>query len=108
MGNDQGIALSLLTLVFRFDVILHRHFSGRFCKGNERLWHHVNEKMVDFHTLTFKREMGMALDVLHTSYHPQVLMYVLDEHFFVFKKLVANDFDVHFVVAYEILQIASH
>ena len=107
-GNDQGIALSLLTLVFRFDVIFHRCFSGRFCKGNEHLWCHVNKETVDFHILTFEREMGMALDVLHTGYCLRILMYMLDELFFVFKKLQANDFDAQCMVAYEILQIALH
>ena len=34
-------------------------------------------------------------------------MYALDELFFVFKKLHADDFDVQSVVAYKILQIAS-
>ena len=107
-GNDQGITLSLLTLVFRFDVIFHRHFGGRFCRGSEHLWCHVNEEAVDFHTPTFQREMGMALDVLHTGYYLHVLMYTLDELFFVFKKLLADDFDTQCVVACEILQIVSH
>ena len=106
--NDQGIALSLLTLVFRFDMIFHRCFSGRFCKGNEHLWCHVNEETADFHNPTFERETGVALDVLHTGYHPSVLMYALDELFFVFKKLQANHFHTQCMVAYEILQIVSH
>ena len=106
--NNQGIALSLLTLVFRFDVIFHRHFGGRFCRGNEHLWCHVNEEMADFHTPTFQRETGMALDVLHTGYCLCVLMYVLYGLFFVFKKLHADDFDTQSVVAYEILQIMLH
>ena len=106
-GNDQGIALSLLTLVFRFDVIFHRHFGGRFCKGNEHLWHHMNEEVVDFHTLTFQREMGVALDMLCTSYHLCILMYILDKLFFVFKKLQANNFDMQCMVAHEIRQIGS-
>ena len=100
-GNDQGIALSWLHLAFRFDVIFHRHFSVRFCKGIEHLWCHVNEEMADFHTLTFERGMGTALDVLHTGYHPRILMYMLDEFFLVFKKLWANDFNAQCVVAYE-------
>ena len=107
-GNDQGIALSWLTLVFRFDVIFHGHFGGRFCKGNEHLWHHVNKETVDFHTPTFKRGTGMVLDMLHTGYHLCVLMYMLDELFFVFKKLWTNDFNVQCMVAYEIPQIVSH
>ena len=107
-GNDQGVALSLLTLVLRFDVIFCRCFGGRFCKGNEHLWHHVNEEVVDFHTPTFQREMVTALDMLCTSYHPCVLMYALDKLFFVFKKLQVDDFDAQCVVVYEILQIASH
>ena len=63
-GNDQGNTPSLLTLVFRFDVIFHRPFGGRFCRDNEHLWCHANEEVADFHTLTFQREMGMALDML--------------------------------------------
>ena len=107
VGNDQGIALSWLTLVFRFDVIFQRRFGGRFCKDNEHLWCHVNKETVDFHTLTFERGSGTALDMLHKSYCPCILMYVLDELLFVFKKLQANNFDMQCVVAYEILQIAS-
>ena len=107
-GNDWGNTLSLLTLVFRFDMIFHRRFGGRFCRGNEHLWHHANEEAADFHTPIFKREMGTALDMLCTGYCPCVLMYRLDELFFVFKKLQVDDFDVQRVVAYEILQIASH
>ena len=103
-GNDQCNALSLLTLALRFDVIFYRRFSGRFC--NEHLWCHTNEEAVDFHTLIFKREMGAALDMLHTGYCPCILMYSLDELFFVFKKLWVDNFDVQCVVAYEILQIA--
>ena len=106
-GNDQGIALSLLTLVFRFDVIFHRHFGGRFCRGSEHLWHHVNDEAMDFHTPTFQRETGAALDMLHTGYCLHVLMYMLDELFFIFKKLQANDFDAQCMMAYDILQIAS-
>ena len=105
-GNDQHITLSLLTSVFRFGVIFHRCFGGRFCKGNEHLWCHVNE-VVDFHTPTFKREMGTALDMLYTGYYPCVLMYTLDELFFVFMKLQADDFNMQCVMAYEILQIVS-
>ena len=104
-GNDWANALSLLTLVFRFYVIFHRHFSGRFHRGNEYLWCHVNEEVVDFHTSTFERERGMALDVLCTGYHLCILVYVLDELFFVFKKLWVDDFNVQCVVAYQILQI---
>ena len=102
-GNNKGIALSLLTLAF-----FHRHFGGRFCKGNEHLWCHVNEVAVDFHTPTFQREMIMTLDVLRTGYCPHILMYMLDKLFFkkVFKKLHADDFDALSMVAYEILQIA--
>ena len=106
-GEWPGYCTNWLTLVFRFDMISHRHFGGRFCKGNEHLWHHVNEEMADFHTLTFERGTGMALDMLHIGYHPCILMYMLDELFFVFKKLQTNDFDAQYVVAYEILHIAS-
>ena len=107
-GNDQGITLTLLTLVFRFDMIFRRHFGGRFCRDNEHLWCHVNEEAADFHTLTFQREMGTTLDVLCTGYRPYILMYALDELFFVFKKLWADDFNAQCTVACEILQIASH
>ena len=70
-GNDQCNALSLLTLVFRFDVIFHRRFGDSFCKGNEHLWHHANKETVDFQTPTFQRETDTALDMLLTGYHPE-------------------------------------
>ena len=101
-GNNQDIT------DFRFDMIFHRRFGGRFCKSNEHLWCHVNKEVVDFHTPTFQRETSVALDMLRIGYHPCILMYMLDELFFVFKKLWAANFDVQCVVAYDILQIASH
>ena len=107
-GNNQSNALSLLTLVFRFDMIFHKRLGGRFCKSNEHLWHHVNEEAVDFHTMTFQSETGMALDMLHTSYYPHLLLYMLNELFFIFKKLRAGNFDMQCVVTNEILQIALH
>ena len=106
-GNDEVIVLSMLVLVFRFNMIFHRCFGGRLCRGNEHLWHHVNEEVADFYTATFQRETGMAIDVLCTGYHPHVLMYALDELFFMYKRIQANNLDVLHVVAYEILEIAS-
>ena len=68
----------------------------------------MNEEAVDFHTLTFQRETGAALDMLVTGYRLCIFMYVLDELFFVFNKLWADDFHAQCMVAYEILQIVLH
>ena len=99
------LALNILTLVFRFNVIFNRCFGGRFHTCSEHLWCHMNEEVADFITLTFQREMGMAIDVLHTGYHPSILMYMLDEIFFVYKKMqMIDDLDVQHMVAFEILR----
>ena len=106
-GNNQGIVLSWLTLVFRFSTIFKRSFGARFCKTNEHLWCHMNEEMSDFHTPTFKHETGVVIDVLHTSYCLCVFLDMIDELFYIFKKLWADNFDVQCVVMWEILQIVS-
>ena len=54
--------------------------------------------MLDFHTPTYKCETSTAIDMLHTGYCLCVLMYALDELFYIFKKLWAEDFDVQCVV----------
>ena len=87
-------------------MIFKRCFRGRFCKGNEHLWHHVNAEVVDFHTPTYERETGVAIDVLQTGSHPRMLLYMLDELFYVYKRVGVNDVDRQHVVTYEILTVA--
>ena len=57
--------------------------------------------------LTYERDMGMPIDVLRTSSHPCMLLYMLDELFYVYKGVEVNDADGQHVVAYKILMVVS-
>ena len=106
-GSNKGVVLNDLALIFRFGEIFKRHFKGKFSKSNEHLWWHVNVEIADFQTPTYEWDKGMPIDVLRTGSHPCMLLYVLDELFYVYKGVGVNDMDGQCIVAYEILMVAS-
>ena len=82
-GDNKGVVLNDLALIFRFGVIFKKCFKGKFSKSNEHLWQHVNMVITDFQTPTYEQDTGTPIDVLRTSSHPRMLLYVLDELFYV-------------------------
>ena len=106
-GSNKGVVLNDLALVFRFGVIFKKHFKGKFSKSNEHLWQHINVEIDDFQMPTYERDTGVPIDVLRTGSHPHMLLYVLNELFYVYRGVGENDVDRQRVVAYEILTVAS-
>ena len=106
-GSDKGIVLNDLALIFRFGVIFKKCFKGKFSKSNEHLWWHVDVEIADFQMLTYEWDTGAPIDVLRTGSHPCMLLYSLDELFYVYRGVGENDMDRQCVVAYEILKVAS-
>ena len=90
-----------------FDVIFKKHFEGKFSKSNEHLWQHVKAEIADFQTPTYERDTGAPIDVLRTGSHLCMLLYVLDELFYVYKGVGVNNMDGQRIVAYKILTVAS-
>ena len=85
-------------------MIFQRCFGDRFYKGNEHLWCHIDNEAADFDTPTFERETGVAINVLCTGFHSCMLLYALDELFYVYKRGRANNLDAHCMVACETTQ----
>ena len=106
-GSDKGIVLNDLALKFRFGVIFKEFFKGKFSKSNEHLWQHVGVEIAHFQMLTYERGMGSPINVLRTGSHSHMLLYMLDELFYVYKGVGGNDVDGQRVVAYEIHRVVS-
>ena len=102
----MGVILNNLALVCRFDVIFRRHFKGTFSKSSGHLWRHINSEVADFQTPTYDQDMGMPINVLRTSMHLRMMLYALDELFYVYRGMDTNDVDGQHVIAYEILTVA--
>ena len=98
----MGVILNNLALVCRFDVIFRRCFKGTFSKSSEHLWRHVNSEVTDFQTPTYDRDTGAPINVLRTSTCPRMMLYTLDELFFICRGMGTNDVDGQHIIAYEI------
>ena len=99
-GSDKGVVLNDLALVFRFGVIFKKRFKGKFSKSSEHLWRHVNAEIGNFQMPTYEQDMGGPINVLRTGSHPHMLLYALDELFYVYKGVGVNDADRQCIVAY--------
>ena len=106
-GSDKGIVLNDLALVFRFGLIFKKCFKGKFGKSNEHLWQQVNTEIANFQMLTYEWDMGTPIDVLRTGSHLRMLLYALNELFYMYRGVGVNDTDRQHVVAYEILKVVS-
>ena len=60
-----------------------------------------------FQALTYEWDIGTPIDVLRTGSHLHMLLYVLNEMFYVYRGEGVNDADGQHVVAYEILTVVS-
>ena len=63
-------------------------------------------EVADFQTPTYDQEMGVPIDVLRTGMHPRMMLYMLDELFYVYRGVGTNNMDGQCIIAYEILTIA--
>ena len=98
--------LNDLALICRLNTIFRKCFKGTFYKGSEHLWRHVNEDLADFQMPTYG-EIGVPIDLKRTGTCPRMMLYTLDELFYMFRGIGTNDIDGQHIVAYEILTIAS-
>ena len=73
----------------------------------KHLWRHVNENLVDFQTPNHNHKTGTPIDLRRNGTHPHMILYALDELFYMFWGIGANDIDGQHIVTYEILTVAS-
>ena len=90
-------------LICRFDTIFRRCFKGTLSK---HLWRHVNEDLADFQMPTHDHEVGMPIDLRRTGTHPCMMLYALNELFYLFWGVGTNNIDGQCIIAYEIHTIA--
>ena len=95
-----------MALICRFDTSFRRCFKGTSYKGSEHFWRHVNEDLADFQMPTFTHKMSTPIDLRRTGMHPCMMLYTLDELFYMFQGIGTNDIDRQCVIACEILTIA--
>ena len=57
---------------------------------------------MDFQTPTHNHEIGAPIDLRRTGTHLHMMLYVLDELFYVFQGIGTNNIDGQHIVAYEI------
>ena len=62
---------------------------------------------MDFQMPTHDRETGTPIDLRRTGTHPCMMLYTLDELFYMFWGIGANDIDRQHIVTYEILTVVS-
>ena len=71
------------------------------------MWQHISVEIADFQMPTYEWDMGAPIDVLRTDSHPRMLLYVLNELFYMYRGMGENDTDGQCVVAYKILKVVS-
>ena len=69
------------------------------------MWQHINAERADFQMPTYEHDTGAPIDVLRTGSHPCMLLYMLNELFYVYKGVGVNDEDGQRIAAYEILTV---
>ena len=67
----------------------------------------TNEDLVDFQMPTHNHEMGTPIDLRRTGTCPHMMLYTLDELFYMFQGIATNHIDGQHVITYEILTVAS-
>ena len=99
-------------VVCRFKAIFKRRTGRTFSLAMEELWKSRalggrDMCVPTFKTLTMQRDTLCNKDVLHDGYWPKMLLYALDELFYVFDQVKwQRGMDEKLVVAYEILYLS--
>ena len=98
--------------VDRFEVIFTLHTGRMFTLATEGLWKTRalggrNAGVPPFKTPTLNKGMLQAAEIMRDGYPPKMLLYALDELFFVYAQIRDSPRDERVVLAYEILCISS-
>ena len=91
----------------RFETIFCHRFNVLFSKDAEKFWCFASENIPDSYAPTLLHETLVPYNKKQEGMQPKMLLYALDELFHAFKGVGANDIDGQYIVAYEILLLAS-
>ena len=108
-----GAQLTRTTYIMASEVFLavfHAHFDAHYDALNEsclRWW--INERIRDFIAPTFIcGNMLQACTVQHEGHHPKVLLWIMEEFFYISHNLTEQDRNGRIVLSYELMIEAEH
>ena len=85
-------------------------FDARYDASNEsslRWW--VNENIRDFIAPTYLHgDPPQLCTVRHEGHHPKVLLWIMEQFFYISQWLTDEDHDGHIVLGYELMLEAEH
>ena len=102
-----------LFVVDRFEAIFTLHTGRTFTHATEGLWKTRalggrDMGIPPFKTPTLNKGTLWAAEIMRDRYHPKMLLYALDELFFVYAQIRDSPRDERVVLAYDILCISSN
>ena len=102
-----------LFVVDRFEAIFTLHTGRTFTHATEGLWKTRalggrDMGVPPFKTPTLNKGTLWAAEIMRDRYHPKMLLYALDELFFVYAQIRDSPRDERVVLAYDILCISSN
>ena len=93
-----------------FLAVFRAHFDVHYDMSNEsclRWW--INESIQDFIVPTFiHRDLLQACMVRHKGHCPKVLLWIMEEFFYISHDLMEQDRDGRVVLSYELMMEAEH
>ena len=93
-----------------FLAVFHACFDAHYDMSNEsclRWW--INESIRDFIAPTFIRgNVLQACTVCHEGHRPKVLLWIMEEFFYISHDLTEQDRDGHVILSYELMLEAEH
>ena len=91
----------------RFETIFHHRFKASFPNDAEKYWYFTSKNFADYYAPTLLHETLVPYNKIQEGMHPKMLLYALDELFYVFRRVGVNNIDGKCIVAYKILSLAS-
>ena len=111
---DSNALLYVLFIAYRFEVVFALRTGRTFCQAIEGLWRTRalggrDAGVPPFKMPIFNKETLRAEDSMRDGYRPKMLLYVLDELFYVYAQVKNSQrVDDKLVLAYEILCISTN
>ena len=101
-------ALCVLVVACRFEAIFKQRFGRTFSYVTNEDWKHKSEGVTSFKMPTMQHDTLWLEDVMWEGYRPKMLLYSLDELFYIYDQVKCQrGVDEKLVVAYETLSLTT-
>ena len=93
-----------------FHAVFSVHFDARYNTSNELSWRWwVNENICDFIMSTYLHsDLPQPCTAWCEGHHPKMLLWIMEEFFYISQQLTDEDCDGHIVLGYELMLEAEH